>query len=78
MYRYIGGLCPPKRGVKFFFENASDIIMKKHIKIHMSTNFYDFGLHWKILGAILANRENRKNDINKKINKILTIYLFIY
>ena len=48
--------------------------MNKHIKIHMSTNFYDFRLHWKILGAILENHENWKNDINKKIHKILTIY----
>ena len=40
----------------------------------MSTIFYDFRLHWKILGAILENPENRKNGINKKIHKILTIY----
>ena len=48
--------------------------MNKHVKIHMFTNFYDFRLHWKILGAILENHENWKNDINKKIHKILTIY----
>ena len=33
----LGGFNPPKGGFRVIFENASDLILKEHIKRHKST-----------------------------------------